>query len=248
MKTTRKRSLKLGIGALLLVVLLLAVTVSSFAGGSTATYEVTITNLTPGQPFAPPVLATHRPLYRVFSLGQPASYGIKELAENGNNGPLVNMLSNSPFVYDVQTGNAPIVSPNDPGGTGLPSSATYTITGGPRAKFLSVASMLICTNDGFTGISRLPLPRRVGRTFDLYVPAYDAGTEINTEDFADLVPPCPALTGVSSDVPGSGMSNPALAEGGVVSVHSGISGDNDLSPSIHGWSGPVAKITVTRID
>ena len=31
----------------------------------------------------------------------------------------------------------------------------------------------------------------------LDVNAYDAGTEMNTEDFADMVPPCQGLIGVS---------------------------------------------------
>lgn len=249
MKTTRYRIAKLGAGALVLVVLFTMLAGASFAAGPiTTTYQVTITNLTPGQPFAPPVLATHRGRVSLFDVGQPASYQIKESAENGNNGPLVAALSANPFVYDVQTGGAPIVSPNDPGGTGLPSSATYTIETERRSRFLSVAAMLICTNDGFTGVSRLPLPARTGSSLSVYVPAYDAGTEINTEDFADLVPPCPAMTGVPSDAPGSGTSNPALAEGGVVSLHAGVTGVADLIPAIHDWSGPVAKITVTRIN
>jgi len=63
-----------------------------------------------------------------------------------------------------------------------------------------------------------------------------------------LVPPCPALTGVSSDDSGSGASNPALAEGGVVRYHAGVHGVADLVPAIHDWNRSVAKITVTRID
>ena len=75
---------------------------------------------------------------------------------------------------------------------------------------------------------------------------YDAGTEINTEDFADIVPPCQALTGVSSGEPGTGTSNPALAEGGVIRHHPGIQGIADLVPAIHGWSDPVSRVVVTR--
>ena len=158
------------------------------------------------------------------------------------------MLDANPLVYAVQSGSAPIVSPNDPGGTGLPSTATYTIESEGRSRFLSVATMLICTNDGFTGVSRLPLPVRTGEAISIYAPAYDAGTEINTEDFSDLVPPCPALTGVSSDDSGSGASNPELAEGGVVRYHRGVDGIADLIPAIHDWHRAAAKITVTRID
>ena len=75
--------------------------------------------------------------------------------------------------------------------------------------------------------------------------AYDAGSERNTEDFADIVPPCQGLIGVMSDDEGTGMSNPDLAEGGVITMHSGIQGGYDLTVADHGWSNPVARITVS---
>jgi hypothetical protein len=108
--------------------------------------------------------------------------------------------------------------------------------------------MLICTNDGFTGLDTVRLPQVVGETITLYSDAYDAGSEINTEDFADIVPPCPALTGVLSDDPGTGESNPALAENGVIRHHDGIQGIADLDPDIHGWENPVVVVEITRVD
>jgi hypothetical protein len=65
---------------------------------------------------------------------------------------------------------------------------------------------------GFTGVDALNLPDRVGRTKVAETAGYDAHTERNTEDFADIVPPCQGLIGVSSGEPGTGQSNPALAE------------------------------------
>jgi hypothetical protein len=108
--------------------------------------------------------------------------------------------------------------------------------------------MLICTNDGFTGLDSLALPANVGDSVTAYRDGYDAGTEINTEDFADMVPPCQGLIGVSSDDAGTGMSNPDLAEGGVITHHDGILGGDDLIPEVHNWANPVIKVTVTRID
>jgi hypothetical protein len=105
--------------------------------------------------------------------------------------------------------------------------------------------MLICTNDGFTGVDGTRLPSKVGQTVTLMTAGYDAGTEINTEDFADIVPPCQGLMGVSSGEPGTGTSNPALAEGGVIMHHEGIQGGSDLLPAVHGWRDPVARITIT---
>jgi hypothetical protein len=76
--------------------------------------------------------------------------------------------------------------------------------------------------------------------------AYEAGTEATTEDFADMIPPCQALIGVSSGEPGTGVSDPALAQNDVIRHHPGITG-RDLVPAIHGWdtNPPVARNTVT---
>ena len=51
--------------------------------------------------------------------------------------------------------------------------------------------------------------------------------KVNTEDFADIVPPCQGLIGVGSDDEGTGMSNPDLAEGGVIAHHTGIVDHHD---------------------
>ncbi len=204
-------------------------------------YEVTIENLTGGQPFTPPVIATHRRATRIFEVGQAASFELKEVAENGNLPPLVDALSDSRHVASVVVAVAGTPPPVLPGG-----SVTVSITSTRGAEFFSFASMLICTNDGFTGVDSRLLPRKVGEALVLYSDGYDAGTEINTEDFADIVPPCPPLTGVSSSDPGTGMSDPSLAEGDVIRHHPGILGGDDLMPGLHGWADPVAKITITR--
>jgi len=88
--------------------------------------------------------------------------------------------------------------------------------------------MLICSNDGFTGVDSLALPAEIGDRSSMLTAGYDAGTEINTEDFADFVPPCQGLIGVSSGEPGTGTTNPALAEGGVIHHHLGIAGGGDI--------------------
>ena len=64
------------------------------------------------------------------------------------------------------------------------------------------------------------------------------------------MPPCQGLTGVADDMgaPGTGRSDPALAEGGVVSSHPGIAGVADLLPDLHGWTDPVATVVIERTD
>ena len=213
------------------------------------TYEVTVTNLTGGQPLTPPVVATHLGAYDAFDVGSPASEAVQQIAENGDGGPLLAELGSSKHVDAfLQTGTGPLV-PDGLAGSGMFADAvTFEITAGPGANFLSYVSMLICTNDGFTGADALKLPNQVGQTATAATFAYDAGTEINTEDLADIVPPCQALVGVTSGDAGTGMTNPALAEGGVIHHHGGVAGIADLVPGVHGWdtSAPVAEISVTR--
>lgn len=211
-------------------------------------YRVTITNLTGGQPFTPPVVATHRRATSVFEIGAPASFGVKEIAENGNNAPLLDALAGDPFVSDSLQGSAgPLVPPGTPLFGMFGNSATFTITADPAANYFSWVSMLVCTNDGFTGVHGLRLPKQVGESVTVTTRGYDAGTERNTEDFADIVPPCQGLIGISSGEAGTGMSNPALAEGGVISLHSGIAGGSDLLRGVHGWANPVARVTIEAI-
>ncbi len=218
------------------------------SNSAVAVYEVTVTNLTPGQPLTPPILVTHRKPTGVFTVGDDATVGVQQIAENGNGGPLMEALAANRHVHDVVAASEPLVPADNPGGTPFTDSVTMTITSTRGAKYLSAIMMLICTNDGFTGIDAVRLPKKVGDQMTLLSDAYDAGTELNTEDFADLVPPCQGLIGVGSDDEGTGMSNPKLAEGDVIHHHEGIMGGNDLIPEIHGWDGAAVEITILRIE
>ncbi len=210
-------------------------------------YEVVIEDLTGGQPLTPPLVAVHDRQTHLFSLGESASLGLQEIAENGNLGPMLDDLMANPNVAAMVTATQPLAPEGTPGGAMFDDSVTLTIIAPVSVRRLSFVSMLICTNDGFTGVDGLRLPWRFNHPVVMETAGYDAGTEINTEDFADIVPPCQELIGVTSDDPGTGVTNPALAEGGVVAHHAGIQGGVDLLPDVHGWSDPVARITVTRV-
>lgn len=207
-----------------------------------AQYEITITNLTSAQPFTPPLIATHRAATSMFTVGRPASMGISQIAENGNLAPLEGALSSDRHVSAFTIAFGPTAPPLLPG-----QSTTAFLQTDRGALLLSWVSMLVCTNDGFTGSDAIKLPRRVNESVMAYTAGYDAGSEINTEDWADLVPPCAQLTGFG-DQGGTGSSNPGLAENGVIRHHPGILGGADLVPGVHGWTDPVAKIVVTRIE
>ncbi len=214
------------------VVVGLALAVSPARGQDDITYNVTIENLTGGQPFTPPLVVAHSDQIDLFKLGLAATAELKELAENGNNDPLVALFGGSDAVFDMETGTGPI----------LPGESAIITVEAPEGSLLSVAAMLICTNDGFTGVDSRPLPASGSDSID--VNSYDAGTELNTEDFAHIVPPCQALIGVTSDDEGTGMSDPTLVEGGFIAPHIGILGGTDLTMFDHGWTDPVARITV----
>ncbi|MGD2071496.1 MAG: spondin domain-containing protein [Gemmatimonadota bacterium] len=207
------------------------------------TYEVTVTNdIAEGQWLTPPLVVLHQRAEDVFTVGKKASFEVKEIAENGNLGPMLELLGASRHVSDFA------VLPPPPPPTPLMGGQTVSVelTAEPGARFVSFISMLICTNDGFTGLDGVHLPPRVGQSVVLTADAYDAGTEMNTEDFTDLVPPCQVITNGSVAEPGSGMSNPALMEGGVIHHHDGILGGADLDPAFHGWDDPVVTIEIVR--
>ena len=127
-------------------------------------------------------------------------------------------------------------------------SISFDIDADGGATHLSWVSMLICSNDGFTGRNRVRLPAQIGGMKTAYARAYDAGTEVNTEDFADIVPPCQIFGATSSEDAGTGMSNPSLAEDGRIHLHPGVQGGDDLDPELHGWdSRRVAMVEIERI-
>ncbi len=254
---SRRWILVLGLALAVTVAAVLSVVkVTAASGhGSAPRYLVTVTNLTYGQPLTPPVVAIHDRSVDLFGIGRRASDELKEIAENGNLGPMLTLLdpATNRHVADrthIARGvdmAAPIAPKGDPGNSGFASAQAFILTGGRGAGYLSIASMLICTNDGFTGVDSVKLPRHVGQATTFFSAAYDAGTELNMEDFKDIVPPCQGLVGVSSDDAGTGMSNPKLAQNGLIGLHPGIAGGNDLLAAVHGWVDPTIMVFVERI-
>ncbi|KAB1198547.1 MULTISPECIES: spondin domain-containing protein [Haloferax] len=227
-----------------------SVTVPAQADGNgnraARTYRVTVANLTTGQPFTPPAVVAHQPSVELFSVGDPASDAIKELAENGNLTPLGELAESLTEVRGVAVAETPLVPTELPASEMFPYTTTLELETDSSGAYLSFVSMLIGTNDGFAGLDTVPLPERVNESRSYYAASYDAGTETNTELYEDMVPPAQALYGIDSGTDGTGTSNPDLAEDGVVTPHGGIVGDGDLDPEIYGWDDPVALVQVER--
>ena len=203
---------------------------STDSAESTATYEVSITNLTPGQPLSPIFMATHLkgagPLY---TLGQPASADLAALAEDADAAGLMGAWNpeTNASVSEVQFAKSDI-GPILPGKT---VTATFTVSG--QARYLSLASMLVNTNDAFIGANGVELYNR-----RLTLVGYDAGSEANTEDCAYVPgPPC-----------GGHVHDDTNEAEGFVHVHAGIHGGSGLDPAQHDWRNPVAIMVIERLD
>ena len=203
---------------LLLAVFLLSAAAAS-AGGNAAMYQVKIENLTAHQILSPPVFISHNEDYRLFRTQRFASEELRMIAEDGNNGPAVMRATYSRNVFDVQTA-----------GPVLPGASVTVTVRSPRDSRLSLATMLVQTNDGFAGVNSVLLSGLSTRTYDLM--ARDAGTEANNEMAAYV--PGPPFGGMMRDATHQRIRN-----------HLGIQGGADIDPAMYGWSGPVARLTIT---
>lgn len=187
-------------------------------------WKITIENLTnpEAQPFSPPLFVVHDRRVYVWRTGQIASHAIAAVMEDANNAVAESAYNSLSGVSHAFTG---------PGGPLAPgTSRSYTVTTNGPFRRLSIVTMLVNTNDGFTGLDSLRLTRQ-RRTIPTI--AYDAGSEKNNQLKAFIPGPCCGNFFVRDP------------EGAVIRPHPGIqAGVGDLDPAIFGWQNPVAQITV----
>lgn len=186
-------------------------------------YLVTITNLTRAESFTPILVASHKRGLRLFQLGSEASNELTMLAEGGKTAPLSDMLA----------ANKRVTATSVSSGLLAPGASVTVKVPAKDAHYISLASMLVPTNDGFIALNNVRVGEHV-KTF--YSPAYDAGTEMNDEICVDIPGPVCGGEGYSPNAAGEGY----------VHIHSGIHGIGDLSAATYDWRNPVAKITVRR--
>ena len=199
-------------------------------------FEVMLTNLTEGTPgaggqiFSPPIFVTHGHGFSIGASGEAASAELTELAETGNNGPLAVLAMGSDVVGNV------VAFPPPPGGVVLPGGSVSTmVTASSSAGYLSLATMLVETNDGIVLANGLPLFDEDGnpRSFTMDLISYDAGTEENNE--------------LATHVPGppfDGMERAPTED--VIAAHPGIAGTADVGAAF-GWTEPTASVTVSPV-
>lgn len=194
-------------------------------------YEVTVTNLTYGQPLSPVGVALHDE-GQFWMVGETASTELEYLAEGGDNSQLLGLS----VVNASASGDAPF-------GPGASQTVTVTIEDTTDSK-LSLVTMLVNTNDAFTGLNAIDLSGlMVGDSWSSYAGVYDSGTEANSEMAGTI--PGPADGGTGFDA--------ARDDVDFVGKHPGVvSQDDGLATSVltqaHRFDNPAVYITITRTE
>jgi hypothetical protein len=220
-----RKEIALTIAALSFALLALAGTPVQADEG--ALYRVTITNLSYQQNISPPILATHMAGTAIFTAGEPASDELAAVAEDAQNAGLVSLLWADSAVLDVVEGGG-LVAPG--------ASETFEIMAKGRYNRLSAVGMLVSSNDAFFGLDGYKLPKPSSPAV-VYAPAYDAGSEFNSEDCAFIPgPPC-----------GNGGVRDTGGAEGFVHVHRGIHGTGSLNEADMDWRNPVVRIEIERV-
>ncbi|MBU2925192.1 spondin domain-containing protein [Colwellia sp. 4_MG-2023] len=225
---------------------LLSVSAIAFSSSAVMAQDlsITVTNLTQGLHFTPIVTSAHSSDNHIFMSGTTATAELQAMAEGGDISGLVSLLSN----IDANTNENPAAGLLAPG-----LSTTYTLTNDSTNTHLSLAAMILPSNDGFVGLDSWKIPTEAG-TYTINLNAYDAGTEANNElvngGAAPGVLGIPAAPGGDAGTNGTGVTD--TESNTTIHIHRGNLGDemadggkSDLNSSIHRWLNPVAKLTIT---
>jgi hypothetical protein len=199
-------------------------------------FSLYVENLGP-QPLSPVFFSSGNLNFNIFSVGSASSGGIKNIAEMGDATLMMAVAASAGAdVMDYGTTT---------GGPLLPGeNRTIEFEADADHSYFSFASMLGKTNDGFIGesVNSMVLDLYSGGTptgFDYTVygnRAWDAGTELNTQDSADLA----AFGGTGNPAEEVGMTH--------VHMHGGIvAGIGDSWALLPNWnvSTPLARLEVT---
>ena len=199
---------------------------------NTRTYKVSLKNITLAQPFSPAgiIVQNSSTSFSTYELGETSSVGLENLAEGGNPQELLDEATIANVLYTNT-----IEGLTTPGST---SEITFTVD--DEDLRLSVASMLVKTNDAFIGVNDIDLNFTGTKTFNLNV--YDAGTEANDE----LTTTVPALGG-------EGFNSLRNDTSDIVTIHSGVVTKDDGLPTsglsfTDRWNTPAAVLIVERVN
>lgn len=200
-------------------------------------YEFTFTNLTNGQPISPPAVLLHDS-GQIWTVGDMASTALELLAESGDSTELVasSWVDNS-FVSE------------GPALPGTSANVTVSYASIDDVNYFSFASMLGNTNDAFTGLNKIDLSElAIDESLNYRTPAYDAGTEANSETAATI--PGPASGDADGENRGEAY-NSDRDDVDMVTMHGGVvTQDDGLTTSVltyqQKFDNPVMSVTITR--
>jgi len=196
-------------------------------------FQITFTNMSTGQLMTPPVVALHDPAAHLFQVGEQASDAIRDIAETGNSAALVAFAGDNPTLV-----SAAVVAGAGPFGAG--DSVTTSLSTTLEGQVFSAVNMIICTNDGISGVDSIALPSG-NEPLVVMANVYDAGTRVNQADASSFFPgPCR-----DGDVIEAPTEDPRAA----VAAHPGQSGLANV-PAGSDWDFPAGaqllQIEITR--
>lgn len=201
------------------------------------TFQIQVSNLTANQPLSPIAVVLHQSGYQAWTDGEAASSALEMLAEGGDNTSLLADAANHSAYLGSKSGSAAI-------GPGSSESVQLDIDANGGVN-VSVVSMLVNTNDAYTGINATALAGlATGEQLQVKAPVWDAGTESNTEAAGSI--PGPADGGEGFNAARSDSNNRVHFHSGVISNQDGLSAS--VLNAGHRFDNPAAMITITRLD
>jgi hypothetical protein len=197
------------------------------------------------------VVVADGPIHRMGGMGDsmmsPDGQGMQGMApgmKNSMGQPGMNSMTPGTGSSMAQPGMANTMAPGMNDMNDMADTSVKLRLESHGADRLSVAMMLGCTKDGFTGLSSVPLSRSMAPV-TYFGAAYDAGTEKNDQTWATLADGCNALGPAPRDA--DGQNDRDLTDE-PISMHPGIMpGVGDLGPEF-AWHDAVVKITVQRVE
>lgn len=193
-------------------------------------YEVMVTNLTYAQPMSPVAGGLHAD-GKLWQIGEAASNALEVLAEGGDN---------ADFIAQEQ-----IIASGSSEGILMPGTSTsFTLTTTEMsASYLSIATMLVNTNDAFSGLTGMDLSSmEVDQSHSWTLGVYDAGTEMNSEAAGTI--PGPADGGAGYDATRDDYADRVSMHPGVISQDDGLT--MSVLTQAHRFDNPALRLTVTR--
>ncbi len=206
---------------------------------ATPQYQITLSNLTFAQPLSPAAVIIHQLGFQAWIDGQQASVALENLAEGGDNSMLLSEAANASQHIISISGTGVVAG----GGSEMFELAVQADD--VNRTYLTVATMLVNTNDAFTGVNAMNISNMVvGETRRYTAPVWDAGTEVNSETTGTI--PGPADGGEGFNIDRSGDRDFIVFHPGVLTQDHGLI--SSVLNETHRFDNPAVSVTVTRIE